>query len=181
MDADLALAADLADRAAIALDNARLYGEAQRAIRIRNDFLSFASHDLKNPLTAIKGTADVLEMRAKRSVEPEAVRSIELLARISQTATKMANLIDQILDVAQLRDGQQLHLEREPTNLVTLAHRVVGDFQLNPSHVIEVEAAETELLGDWDAARIERVISNLVNNSIKYSPDGQPHRAVLVP
>ena len=90
VDADLALAGDLADRAAMALDNARLYGEAQRAIRLRDDFLSSASHDLKNPLTAIKGTADVLERRAVRSTEPEAQRSVEMLARISQTATRMA-------------------------------------------------------------------------------------------
>jgi signal transduction histidine kinase len=172
VDADLALASDLADRAALALDNARLYGEAQRAIRLRDDFLAFASHDLKSPLTAIKGTADVLERRARRSTEPEALRSVELLERISQTATRMAGLIDQILDVAQLRAGQQLQLEREPTNLVTLAHRIVRDFQLSTSHVIVVESAETELLGDWDAARVERVISNLVNNSIKYSPTG---------
>ena len=48
--------------------------------------------------------------------------------------------------------SEQLHLERVPTNLVTLAHRGVGDFQLNPSHVIEVEAAEAELLGEWDTA-----------------------------
>ena len=82
---------------------------------MRDDFLSFASHDLKNPLTAIKGTADVLERRARRSTEPEMMRSVELLGRISQTATKMASLIDQILDVAQLRVGQELQLEREPT------------------------------------------------------------------
>jgi PAS domain S-box-containing protein len=171
-DADLALAVDLADRAAIALDNARLYGEAQQAIRLRDDFLSFASHDLKTPLTAIKGTAEVLERRAMRSDEPEAQRSVELLGRISHAATRMNGMIDQILDVAQLGAGHQLHLEREPTDLVGLAQRVVADFQLTPSHVIEVESTESKLVGDWDAARIERVISNLVNNSIKYSPRG---------
>jgi PAS domain S-box-containing protein len=169
-DADLALAGDLADRAALALDNARLYGEAQHAIGLRDDFLSSASHDLKNPLTAIKGTAEVLERRARRSTDPEAKRSIEMLGRISQTATRMAGMIDEILDLAQLKAGQPLHLQRTPTNLIELSHRIVRDFQLNPTHVIVVEAAETELLGDWDPARMERVISNLVNNSIKYSP-----------
>jgi PAS domain S-box-containing protein len=178
-DADLALAGDLADRAALALDNAWLYGEAQRAIRMRDDFLSFASHDLKNPLTAIKGTADVLEMRARTSVDPEAMRSVELLGRISLTATRMAGLVDQILDVAQLRSGEQLQLHRQLTDLVVLTRRVVGDFQLNPSHVIEVHVAQHHLLGEWDAARIERVIANLVNNAIKYSPPGS-HIAVAL-
>jgi PAS domain S-box-containing protein len=171
-DADLALAADLADRAALALDNARLYGEAQRAIRLRDDFLSFASHDLKTPLTAIKGTADLLERQARRSAQPDALRSVELLGRISYAATRMAGLIDQILDVAQLRAGQQLQLDREPTDLVTVAHRVVADLQLNQTHEIVVLPAERALVGDWDTARIERVVSNLLNNSVKYSPHG---------
>jgi PAS domain S-box-containing protein len=172
VDADLALAADLADRAALAIENARLYGEAQRAISVRDDVLSFASHDLKNPLTAIKCTTDLLERRARRSTEPEMMGSVKQLSRISQSATRMAQLIDQILDVAQLRVGQELQLQLEPTDLVTLAHRVVSDFQQTQSHVVVIDTEETELLGDWDAARIERVISNLVNNSIKYSPDG---------
>jgi signal transduction histidine kinase len=84
----------------------------------------------------------------------------------------MARLIDQILDVAQLRIGQELELELESTNLVTLTRRIASDFQQSPGHVIVVETSETELLGEWDTTRIERVICNLVNNSIKYSPHG---------
>jgi signal transduction histidine kinase len=97
--------------------------------------------------------------------------SVKQLGRISQSATKMAGLIDQILDVAQLRIGQELALQLEPTNLVALTNRIASDFQ-SLGHVIVVDTAEKELVGDWDTARIERVICNLVNNSIKYSPDG---------
>jgi PAS domain S-box-containing protein len=169
---DVDLACDLADRAAIALDNARLYGAAQRAIQLRDDFLSSASHDLKNPLTAIKGGADVLQKRASRSADPDAQRSIQMLSRISQAATRMAGLIDEILDVAQLKAGYQLELDRSPTDLVALARGAVRDFAADTGRDICLEAGAAPLTGDWDSTRIERVIGNLLNNAIKYSPAG---------
>jgi signal transduction histidine kinase len=172
VDADLTLAADLADRAGLGLDNARLYGDAQRAIQLRDDFLSSASHDLKNPLTAIKGGADVLHKRASRSVEPDAQRMVEMLSRISHAATRMAGLIDQILDVAQLKAGYQLELDRVPTDLLVLANKVVRDFVADTGRAIAIQTTETELTGSWDAARMERVMTNLLNNAVKYSPMG---------
>jgi signal transduction histidine kinase len=168
----MALACDLADRAAIALDNARLYGDAQRAIQLRDDFLSSASHDLKNPLTVIKGGADLLHRQASRSTEPEAQHSLQTLSRISQAASRMVRLIDEILDLARLKAGQQLELDRSPTDLVALAHTIVRDFGPDTGHIMHVETAEAQLTGDWDAIRIERVISNLLNNAVKYSPPG---------
>jgi PAS domain S-box-containing protein len=172
LDADLALASDLADRAAIALDNARLYGDAQRAIQLRDDFLSSASHDLKNPLTVIKGGADILHRRASQSTEPEAQRSLQTLSRISQAATKMVGLINEILDLAQLKAGHELALDYAPTDLVTLTRSIVGDFGRNSGHELKVETSDVQLTGDWDAGRIERVIGNLLNNALKYSPAG---------
>lgn len=171
-DTDLALAADLADRAAIALDNARLYGDAQRAIQLRDDFLSSASHDLKNPLTVIKGGADILHRRAKESTDAEVQRSLPTLARISQAATKMVRLINEILDLAQLKAGHQLELDCAPTDLVTLTRAIVADFGTHSGHTMTIETSDEQLTGEWDAARIERVIGNLLNNAVKYSPAG---------
>jgi two-component system sensor histidine kinase ResE len=97
---------------------------------------------------------------------------VEMLSRISHAATRMAGLIDQILDVAQLKAGYQLELDRVPTDLLVLANKVVRDFVADTGRAIAIETTETELTGSWDAARMERVMTNLLNNAVKYSPMG---------
>jgi PAS domain S-box-containing protein len=170
---DLALAEDFARRAAVAVDNARLYQEAYAAIQVRDEFLSSASHDLKNPLVSVKGYAQILGVLVAQDSTPTNKQVAAGLAKIDRAATKMAGLIDELLDVAHLQAGRPLELRRRPTDLVALAHQAVADFQ--PAalrHVLRVEPHTTSLVGLWDAGRLDRLFANLLSNAVKYSPAG---------
>jgi len=147
--------------------------EAEAAVRTRDEFLSAAAHDLRGPLTAIKGLAQLLQRRALRSTAPEARQFAEGLERINAGAAKMQALIDELLDVSSLQIGRPLLLERRPTDLVALVRQLVAEQQLTTTrHRLRVETREPTLVGEWDAARLERVLANLVSNAIKYSPAG---------
>lgn len=170
---DLAFAEEVARRAAVAVDNARLYRQSQEALRARDEFLSTISHDLKTPLTAIKGMAQLLARRAGRLDGPDAVKIVEGLAGIDASATKMTVLIGDLLDVTRLQSGRPLDLQRQATDLVALLRSVIAEVQQTTDrHSIAVEAAVPELIGIWDGPRLERVIANLLSNAIKYSPAG---------
>ena len=180
--ADLALAEDLARRAAAAVDNARLYQEAQQALRARNEFLSTVSHDLKTPIAAIRGMAQLLRRRLARGGTPETERIAEGLTSIEASTTKMTAIIGELLDVVRLQTGQPLDLHREPTDLVALVQRAVAEHQQTTNrHRIQVEAAVPELTGEWDPIRLERVLGNLLSNAIKYSPAGGPITVTVTP
>jgi K+-sensing histidine kinase KdpD len=103
---DLELAKHLGRRAALAIDNARLYREAQEAISVRNELFSIISHDLKNPLTGIKGMAQLLKRQIARMEIPSKDRVIECLSSIDNTATRMTEQIDELLDLARLQMGR---------------------------------------------------------------------------
>lgn len=167
----VALAEELARRSATAVDNARLYEQAQEAIRLRDEFLASISHDLKNPLGAIKGQAQLLQRKAKRENQLTAERLIKGLTTIDSLATKMTAQIDELLDVAGLQAGQHLELNRQSTDLVALAQRVADECQQITEHVeLRVEVMAPEIIGNWDQVRLARVLSNLFENAIKYSP-----------
>jgi PAS domain S-box-containing protein len=169
---DLRTAQELADRAALAIDNARLYREAQEAVRQREQLLAVVAHDLKNPLMAIKGTADLLQRRAATGrLDPD--RLTDRLTMIGQATMAMTAQIGELLDAARLRAGQPLELDRRPTDLVALAQRVAAQVQQTTTrHTIDVHAAVPELIGEWDGVRLERVLGNLLGNAVKYSPEG---------
>jgi signal transduction histidine kinase len=85
----------------------------------------------------------------------------------------MAGQIEALLDVARLRAGRPLELNRRPTDLVALARAAAAEYQQTTEiHRIRVEAPEPEVRGEWDASRLERVLGNLLSNAIKYSPEG---------
>jgi PAS domain S-box-containing protein len=197
---DLAVAEDLAGRAALALDNARLYDEAreqaeahallnralretigerdetaarlQDALRTRDEFLAAAAHDLKSPLSTMKIGAQMLLRRLRGGAEDlDTLR--EGLARIDQTATRAAAQVDELLDLARLQMGGPLDLEPRTLDLIELTRGVLGDYQLaSDLHELRLEATEPELQGEWDERRLRRVIGNLVDNAVKYSPNG---------
>ncbi len=140
--------------------------------RQKDEFLAAAAHDLKNPLTAIKGRIQLLERRVARLEEPDRTLIETGLAGIQASAARMLAQIDQLLDFTRYRMGRPMPLERQPTDLVSLVRQVVSEYQQSSDRHRIVLDAVSALEGEWDPDRIERAVSNLMSNAIKYSPQG---------
>ena len=162
----------LAQRATLAIENARLYDQTRTAVHVRDQVLSVVSHDLRSQLTGIKATAQLLERRARHNL-PDRDRLVQGLHRIDQSTTLMDAWIEELLETARLEMGQQLTLRQEPTELVGLVQAAVADCQqTTQKHVLRVQAMVPQLVGLYDAACLRRVLSNVLANAVKYSPDG---------
>jgi two-component system, OmpR family, sensor kinase len=145
--------------------------DLERALGTRDEFLASASHDLRNPLASIKAVAQHLGLQLDRGdVSPDRLRVG--LASIDATTNRMARLIDGLLDVARLQLGRPLDLDLQSTDLGMLARQVADESQRTTNrHQIDVEV-DGEVVGDWDGPRLQRVVSNLLDNAVKYSPGG---------
>lgn len=152
--------------------------EAEEALRVRDELLAVVSHDLKNPLAAIKGNAQLIRRRVEEAslAEGELLDrpfTLNVLARIDDAQAKMHRLINELMDFGRLQAGEPLTLQRRPTDLVALVRRVVKEQKrITGRRNISIEAGVPVLIGRWDPERLERVIANLVSNAIKYSPGG---------
>jgi signal transduction histidine kinase len=169
--AELAFGEDLASRAAIALDNARLYRDAQAAVRARDQFLSIASHELKTPLTSLMGYIDLMQRRAARAGDQNE-RDQRAIRVVGEQAARLNKLIGALLDLSRIETGQ-LSIERGLVDLNSLARRVVEETQpTTERHAITFSGADQPMMLLGDELRIEQVIQNLIQNAIKYSPVG---------
>ncbi|HKG25529.1 MAG TPA: ATP-binding protein, partial [Thermomicrobiales bacterium] len=177
---EVAVAEELARRAALAVDNARLYAEAQAAIAARDRFLSIAAHELRTPIAVTKAFAELLAReRVKGDLAPE--RVAHLVGRIVGGAERLDRLTNDLLDVARLRLGQ-LPLRPEPIDLAALTHEVAERYRerVAGTHRVTVTAeAPCPVIADPD--RIEQVLVNLVENGLKYSPTGGTIRVTVEP
>ncbi len=164
-------------------ERARLVGEqaaAEAALRTRNEMLATIAHDLRTPLTTIHGVTQLLARRVARGARltPEDLQ--RQLEQIARSTTRMTRLIDDLVDVARLRAGHPLELRRVPTDLVALARQAAAEAQRSTDeHTVVFEAAEPAIEGLWDAARLERVLANLLGNAVKYSPAGSEVRVTV--
>ncbi len=168
---DVDLAQELADRAALALENARLYSEAQEAVRMRDAFLSIASHELRTPLTVLLGQSQLLErrLRANQQLDPRSERSVKTV--INQ-AGRLNQLVNALLDVARLESGQ-LQLEVASLDLRALLQQIAEYIQLDLTHhTLNLHVPDEPVLVAGDELRLEQVFQNLIQNAIKYSPEG---------
>ncbi|MDQ5852295.1 MAG: HAMP domain-containing histidine kinase [Chloroflexota bacterium] len=163
----------------LASENARLYTEAQEALRMQNAFLSTLTHDLKTPLSAIMGYTQLLARRIAREGTPDPAKILEGLLRIEATAGKMTEQINGLLEIARLQQGEAPPLELEPVDLVALVQKVSAELQPTARSKIAVETAVPSLVGQWDVDQLERMLTNLISNAIKYSPDGGDIRVEL--
>jgi PAS domain S-box-containing protein len=171
-EADLALAGELAQRAALAIDNARLYQETQAALRVRDTFLSIASHELRTPVTSLRGFVQALQRHQQRGrLDPAHLASA--LPVIQRNADRLAGLIDDLLDVSRIQLGR-LPLRLQPVDLVQLVRTVIEDHpaQFDRQHPLRLTAAVpvAPVLADPD--RLAQVMTNLLDNAVTYSPDG---------
>ena len=174
---DLDLVRLLADQAAVILESRALIDEAARvraheqAARLKDDFLSAAAHDLKTPLTTLVAQAQFLERRAV--MEPAAPADLPGIQRIVREARRLSSLVLELLDAARLEQGKLVG-EREPVDLVELARDVAARDSYQGRRISLT--ADAPVVGSYDPRRIGQVLENLVENAVKYSPDGSEVR-----
>jgi PAS domain S-box-containing protein len=164
------LAEELVRRAALAIDNARLYKDAQEAIQARDDFLSMASHDLRSPLAGLLLRSHfLLDVAQKSPGDLRRETTLPSVLAIDRQVTRIATMLDALLDVSRIHAGR-LTLELEEVDLATVAREVVGrlDELLQKSGCTWRLDAAAPVIGRWDRLRIEQVVMNLVSNAAKY-------------
>jgi PAS domain S-box-containing protein len=177
-ETDLQTALDLARRAALAVENARLYQQAQEALDIRNHFLSIITHDLRQPVATIKAAGEILHQTLD---DGEGSDETWLVEKVERGAALMDAMIGELVDVARMQTGRDLDLRREEVDLTQLIQQVVAhDIRLHVGRDrIQLDEADGPAIACVDALRIERVLVNLIGNAIKYSPDGGVVRVSL--
>ncbi|HEX8704469.1 MAG TPA: PAS domain-containing sensor histidine kinase, partial [Myxococcaceae bacterium] len=172
---DLTQMEELARRAALSVENARLYREAQDAIRLRDEFLSIASHELKTPLTPLSLKLQMLGRELRKQPDSALRRSVEdYVATGVRQVKKLSELVSDLLDVTRISGGK-LRLEFEDVDLATLVREVVTRHEPEAARLgstLELDI-QGSVVGRWDRLRLEQVITNLVDNAIKYGA-GKP-------
>ncbi|WP_236173306.1 hybrid sensor histidine kinase/response regulator [Pseudomonas pseudonitroreducens] len=150
--------------------------ELQRAVKMRDDFMSIVSHELRTPLNGLMLDTQLRRLHlAKGKLEHFAEERLGVLfERDERQLTGLTRLIEDMLDVSRIRTGK-LSIRPEVANLAEIARRVLGNFSVQAQAAgceVSLEAPEV-VDGVWDAYRVEQVISNLVSNALRYGP-GRP-------
>ena len=161
----------IAARAATAIENARLYADAQAASRAKSDFLATMSHELRTPLNAIAGYADLMAMGVRGPVTPDQLRDLN---RIRQNQQHLLEIITNILNFSRIESGH-LRYDIRPCVLDDVLERMEG--------VIEPQARAREITYKYlpvdstvvvaaDREKLEQVLINLLGNAVKFTPRG---------
>jgi PAS domain S-box-containing protein len=187
---ELTIAELLARRAALAVENSRLYREAQDAIQTRDSFLAMAAHELLTPLTVVSGYSQGLVRLVERrrdqpaagveTITIEADRLMRGAHNVDASAQQLTRLIHELLDISRLQQGA-LELELRSVDLRELVGGVIDIARGQQAEGrypagIQVRASlpETPIVGTWDGARLEHVLFNVIDNAMKYSdPDAE--------
>ncbi len=171
-EGDLRFAEELARRADNAVDNAILYRHAQEAIRLRDEFLSIASHELKTPLTSLSLQIQLADKGIKQ--ELGSVRSVDKLTRTFENSSKqirrLTSLVDELLDVSRIQAGR-FTFKFATTNLSSLVKDIVQRMsdQLSRAGCKVDLSVEEGIWGDFDSMRVEQILNNLLSNAAKYA------------
>jgi predicted ATPase/signal transduction histidine kinase len=174
--ADVRVAQEMAQRASLAIDNARLVQKAQDAVRAREEFLSMAAHELHTPITSLHLMMQALQ-RGGVPVTAQTVR--QTFAVADRQIRRLIKLIDELLDVSRI-DAHRFPIERERVDLGGLVRDVAERFTddaLRAGSSVSVDVNEPTV-GHWDPMRLEQVVSNLLSNAIKFG-GGHPIELVV--
>jgi signal transduction histidine kinase len=172
---ELALAEAFAQQAASAMDRARQSTRAREARERERLVLAGVIHDLAGPVTAIMLRTNLLQRRLGSAHTTDDVQIREGLGHIVAATLRMSTMVEDLRGLLRAQSGAAAALQLHSVDLVALVHQVVADHQLlTDRHHIRVvtRPPDARLFGLWDGLHLERAISNLVSNAIKYSPDG---------
>jgi PAS domain S-box-containing protein len=161
---DVALAEELARRAAMAIDNARLYRNAEEALRARDEFLMIAAHEIRGPITSIHLAAQALT--SKKLAPGASTRALEIIEREDR---RLSRFIDELLDLGRLRAGR-LQLQLEDVNLAGVVQEVVKRLgaEIATSGSPLTITTQSNIVGQWDKFRIDQLVTNVLSNAIKF-------------
>jgi signal transduction histidine kinase len=144
----------------------------------KDEFIATAAHELRNPLTALSGHHQLLERQVTNVPEPNPsmVRHVQVMSR---QITRLTELIERLLDASRIQLGR-LALDPGTHDLAAVARAVIADYETSDEghHPVELVTPQ-QVLGNWDATRLEEVLSNLVGNALRYTPDGSPVRVEI--
>ncbi len=149
------------------------------ANQMKDHFMSIASHELKTPITTIRGQTQLLMRRITRQVEstsdmqPEMRDIHHTLSRINEQTGRLTTLIDELLDVSSIRNGK-IELRKKKQDLRKICQEVVSDEQMLSGRSISLTMPPGEVCITVDGDRISQVVTNLLGNAVKYSPDNSP-------
>jgi PAS domain S-box-containing protein len=166
--ADLSLAADLARRAAVVVEHARLFHEAQQATRARDDVLAVVAHDLRNPLNTVTMAVSLM----LETTPPERVQERRQAEIVRRAADRMNRMIQDLLDVKRMESGR-LSIDARPEHPGVLINDTVDMLRplaLGSTIRMETNVEDNLPLVIADAARVQQVLSNLVGNAVKFTP-----------
>lgn len=145
--------------------------ELEAALQIRDEFLSVAAHELKTPITGLRAMTQIIDRKLQKAESQTPSWLSNGIRTIDQQAERLTLLIGKLFDVSRLDQGK-LAAELTKTNLAELAEKLVAAFAGRTKKHEIILAADPDLLLDVDPIGIEQVLSNLLDNAIKYSPDG---------
>jgi excisionase family DNA binding protein len=152
--------------------------EAQAALRVRDEFLAVAAHELRNPLTGLSLHAQLAQRRFGRAGQLQPAQVEHALTGIADQAARLSTLVDRLLDVSRLEAGQ-LALELQPTDLAEVVRKIIASMRVvRERHSITLDAPAS-LPSQVDPVRLEQVLVNLLDNAIKFSPEGTTIEVVL--
>jgi PAS domain S-box-containing protein len=166
---DLALAEELANTAALAVENSRLYRDAQEANRSKDEFLATVSHELRTPLNAMLGWSQLL-----RTSQLSDEKRAQALETIERNARAQSQLIDDLLDVSRITSGN-LRLEARTLDLIAIIEAAIDSVRLAAESKgvrIELVCDEEARHATGDPVRLQQVVWNLVSNGVKFTDRG---------
>jgi PAS domain S-box-containing protein len=166
-------------RAQLASEHAaRVHAETE--VRAREEFLSIAAHELKTPLTSVKASAQFLD-RLLHTPATSPDHLLRLSGQLNSQVDRLEALVADLLDVSRIQLGR-LTMRPESVDLVELARQIVKRFESSPElthkHSLVIDGP-VRLAGTWDGQRLDQVLTNLVSNALKYSPDGGDVRIII--
>lgn len=165
---DLEFLEDIGRQTAVGMESARLLDSTQQALRARDEFLSIASHELRTPVTSLQLALQALERSVNASGSYDSFESM-LVTTARRQLSRLAKLLADLLDVTRIRAGR-LVLEPRPFDLAALVKDVAGQLQSDYQKAgcdLQIDLAGV-VWGNWDPARIEQVVVNLLSNAAKY-------------
>lgn len=140
--------------------------------RMKNEFISTAAHELNTPLTSILGYSELL-LRQEEMGEIDPDQQREFLEYIFQKTEHLSQLVDELLDLSRIQNGQNIRLHPEPGDIQELLQKVVTHYRgVSVSHTLELETAAPPRKLAFDQGKLHQVLDNILNNAIKYSPAG---------